>query len=190
MKNKSVIKLLFLTLVVITLSSCEKEYTDTKDYGEKVLAANAKNDSVNLYNTEYDTTIVGTDTTITSKKVFYKRAALHVLSNGIQYAVYYDNSYGQYPQTETITYVKMNYTASYINGTSFLSGTNTIFTYSNLVTGLQDAVRRMKTGSKWRIWLPYSLAYGSSGSKNSDGSYLVDPYSALIYDVELLVATE
>ena len=130
MRNRFFIKLLFLTLLATTFLSCEKEYYDTKKAGESALADNAKKDSVDLYNIKYDTTIVGTDTTVTSKKVFYKKAALHVLSDGLQYAVYYENSYGEYSRPVTTTYVKLNYRGEFINGTVFSKGTNTIFTYS------------------------------------------------------------
>ena len=103
---------------------------------------------------------------------------------------YYGNSYGDYSRPETTTYVKLNYTGKFINGTAFASETNSVLTYSSLISGLQEIIRKMNTGSKCRVWIPYSLGYGSSGSTNTDGSYLVDPYSALVYDVELLVATD
>ena len=189
MKNKLFIKLLFLLFLGVIFASCQKEYYDTKDYGESILDNNAKNDSVNLYNTVYDTTIVGTDTTITSKKVFYKRAALHVLADGLQYAVYYDNSYGISSRADIANYAKINYTAMYINGTVFETGTNSVKLYSGLPSGLQEAIRKMNIGEKWRVWVPYGLGYGTSGETNSDGSYKVDPYSALIYDIELLATS-
>jgi FKBP-type peptidyl-prolyl cis-trans isomerase FklB len=185
MKNKFFIKLLFLALLTTTFWGCEKEYYDTKNAGENALAINAKKDSVDL---TYDSTYTNGTDTLT--KTISKRAALHVLSDGLQYAFYYGNSYGDYSRPETTTYVKLNYTGKFINGTSFVTGTNTILTYSNLISGLQEIIRKMNTGSKCRVWIPYSLGYGSSGSTNTDGSYLVDPYSALVYDVELLVATD
>ena len=169
-----------------TFWSCEKEYYDTKNAGEDYLADNAKKDSVDLFNTVYDTASNGV---VTPRQVFYKRAALHVLPDGLQYAVYYDNPYGVYSRPETTTGVTLNYTGKFINGTTFVSATNAYIIYSSLNSGLQEAISKMNIGVKWRVWVPYSLGYGSSGSTNTDGSYLVDPYSALIYDVELLAAT-
>jgi FKBP-type peptidyl-prolyl cis-trans isomerase len=186
MKNKFFVKLLLLALLATTFWSCQKEYYDTKNAGEDYLADNAKKDSVDLFNTVYDTASTGA---ITSRQVFYKRAALHVLSDGLQYAVYYDNPYGVYSRPQTATYATLNYKGSFINGTVFESGTGTLLTYSNLISGLQEAIRKMNTGAKWRVWIPYSLGYGSSGSTNTDGSYKVDPYSALVYDIELLATS-
>lgn len=46
----------------------------------------------------------------------------------------------------------------------------------------------MRIGSKWRVFIPQAFGYGSSGSQKTDGSYLVDPYSTIIYDIELINA--
>ena len=40
----------------------------------------------------------------------------------------------------------------------------------------------MKAGDKWKIFLPARLAYGPDGT--DDGK--IPPFSALIFDVELL----
>jgi len=39
----------------------------------------------------------------------------------------------------------------------------------------------MEVGAKWKLYLPYQLAYGENGAGGDIG-----PYSALIFDVELL----
>ena len=52
--------------------------------------------------------------------------------------------------------------------------------------GMQEAVRKMRIGSKWRIWVPAELAYGSDGLTDSVGAYLIDPNTVLIYDIEIL----
>ena len=39
----------------------------------------------------------------------------------------------------------------------------------------------MPVGSKWRLHIPYQLAYGERGAGGAIG-----PYSALVFDVELL----
>ena len=39
----------------------------------------------------------------------------------------------------------------------------------------------MSVGSKWRLYLPYQLAYGEQGAGGKIG-----PCSTLIFDVELL----
>jgi FKBP-type peptidyl-prolyl cis-trans isomerase FklB len=39
----------------------------------------------------------------------------------------------------------------------------------------------MPVGSKWKLFIPQSLAYGSRGSGPT-----IKPYSALVFEVELL----
>jgi FKBP-type peptidyl-prolyl cis-trans isomerase FklB len=41
----------------------------------------------------------------------------------------------------------------------------------------------MPVGSKWRVYIPYYLAYGSSGSTS------IPAYSTLIFDMKLLEIT-
>lgn len=48
------------------------------------------------------------------------------------------------------------------------------------VRGITDALEHMKTGAKWEIYLPSTLAYGDYPGPN------VEPGSAVIYDVELM----
>ena len=51
---------------------------------------------------------------------------------------------------------------------------------SNLIPGLAEGVQLMTVGSKWRIFVPASLAYGSKGI-----SGLIPPYTALVFQIEL-----
>ncbi len=39
----------------------------------------------------------------------------------------------------------------------------------------------MPVGAKYRLYIPYNLAYGERGSQGA-----IPPYSALVFDVELL----
>jgi hypothetical protein len=52
---------------------------------------------------------------------------------------------------------------------------------SDKVAGLNLAVERMPVGSEWKVYIPYNLGYGSSGSD----SVGVSGYSTLIYDINL-----
>lgn len=51
---------------------------------------------------------------------------------------------------------------------------------SSTIEGWSIALSYMNVGSKWRVFIPYNLAYGTSSS----GS--IKAYSALIFDIELL----
>lgn len=52
---------------------------------------------------------------------------------------------------------------------------------SSLLPGLNEAIQLMPVGSVWRIFIPSALGYGAQGLQN-----LVPPYSALVYDIELI----
>jgi FKBP-type peptidyl-prolyl cis-trans isomerase FklB len=39
----------------------------------------------------------------------------------------------------------------------------------------------MKEGAKWRLYIPYQMAYGEHGAGE-----MIPPYSALIFEVELI----
>jgi FKBP-type peptidyl-prolyl cis-trans isomerase len=51
---------------------------------------------------------------------------------------------------------------------------------SSLIDGFNIALQSMTVGSRWRIFVPYYLAYGSSGTTG------IDPYSTLIFDIRLV----
>ncbi|MDR3137997.1 MAG: FKBP-type peptidyl-prolyl cis-trans isomerase, partial [Tannerellaceae bacterium] len=96
--------------------------------------------------------------------------------------------------TETIYYnskVKVYYSGRLIDGTVFDSADEpyeaaATFTVSSLITGWTTALQYMKEGDRWEIWIPYQLAYGTSGT--SDGS--IPAYSTLIFEVEVVDIVE
>lgn len=131
---------------------------------------------------EYDDTAdAGTDFLEANKT----QAGVVVTASGLQYKVEYDNPYGLYPHQNSV--LKIVYNGYFIDGTPFATTDSFKYiSYSDLPVGMQEAVRRMKIGSKWRIWLPSDLAYGSDGLTNSAGDFIVDPNSAVYYDVQIL----
>jgi FKBP-type peptidyl-prolyl cis-trans isomerase len=54
-------------------------------------------------------------------------------------------------------------------------------TINTLIPGLNEAVQLMPVGSVWRVFIPSALGYGAQGLQG-----LVPPYSALVYDIELI----
>ena len=55
---------------------------------------------------------------------------------------------------------------------------------SSLIVGWTTALQYMHRGDHWRLYIPYELGYGTSGSTN--GSVTIPGYSTLIFDVELV----
>jgi FKBP-type peptidyl-prolyl cis-trans isomerase FkpA len=51
--------------------------------------------------------------------------------------------------------------------------------------GLDEAIGKMKIGSKARIVVPSSMGFGEKG-RNMNGNEIIAPYSPVIYDVEIL----
>ena len=72
-----------------------------------------------------------------------------------------------------------------INGTVFDSsvqrGEPAVFGVSQVIPGWVEALQQMEVGSKWRLFIPSDLAYGANGAGD-----VIEPDSALIFDVELL----
>lgn len=81
--------------------------------------------------------------------------------------------------------VTLHYEGKLITGEVFDSsydrGAPSSFNLNRLIKGWQIAVPNMKEGAKWRLYLPYQVAYGqrAAGSK-------IKPYSTLIFDIELI----
>ncbi|WP_418697143.1 FKBP-type peptidyl-prolyl cis-trans isomerase [Bacteroides sp.] len=81
--------------------------------------------------------------------------------------------------------VKVNYKGTLIDGTEFDSsdkhGGSATFQANRVITGWTEALTMMPVGSKWELYVPSELAYGS---KETGGP--IKPYSTLIFEVELL----
>lgn len=53
---------------------------------------------------------------------------------------------------------------------------------SYIIEGFSTALQHMQVGDKWEIWIPWKLAYGSSG--NSSGT--IPAYTTLVFEIELV----
>ncbi len=103
------------------------------------------------------------------------------LPSGLQYKVLVKGN-GEVP-TPTQK-VKVNYEGKLIDGTVFDSSYKrnqpSTFGVSQVIKGWTEALCMMPVGSKWEVYIPYTLAYGDRDSGQ------IKPYSALIFTVELL----
>ncbi len=54
------------------------------------------------------------------------------------------------------------------------------------ITGMSQGVIGMKVGGKRRLVIPPSLAYGSTGSRNNLGQYVILPNEWIVFEFELL----
>ena len=56
------------------------------------------------------------------------------------------------------------------------------FAVSGLVSGFQTALQHMHIGDKWKVYIPWTLGYGTTQSSSSN----IPAYSVLIFDIELV----
>jgi len=111
-----------------------------------------------------------------------KKAGITTTNSGLQYEIMTEGS-GEKPSKEST--VKTHYHGTLIDGTVFDSSVErnspAEFPVSGVIAGWTEALQLMPVGSKWRLFIPYQLAYGEQGAGGS-----IKPYSALVFEVELL----
>ena len=92
---------------------------------------------------------------------------------------------GNGPKPKASDTVKCHYEGRLINGTVFDSSIRrnepAEFPVSGVIAGWVEALQLMPVGSKWQLYIPSELAYGTHGAGQSIG-----PNQTLIFDVELL----
>ncbi|MBP5360434.1 MAG: FKBP-type peptidyl-prolyl cis-trans isomerase [Bacteroidaceae bacterium] len=111
-----------------------------------------------------------------------KKQGITVTASGLQYEVLTEGSGRQPKATDS---VKCHYEGRLIDGTVFDSSYRrnapATFGLNQVIAGWTEGVQLMKEGAKYRFYIPYNLAYGANGAGDS-----IPPYSALIFDVELI----
>lgn len=111
-----------------------------------------------------------------------KREEVKVTDTGLQYEVIEEGS-GDTPSAESV--VRTHYRGTLINGQQFDSsydrGEPTEFPVGGVIAGWTEALQKMKVGAKWKLYIPYQLAYGERGAGGAIG-----PYQALVFEIELL----
>ena len=111
-----------------------------------------------------------------------EREEVTVTESGLQYEIITDAE-GDKPTAAST--VRTHYHGTFINGDVFDSsvdrGQPAEFPVGGVIAGWTEALQLMSVGAKWRLYIPYNLAYGERGSQGA-----IPPYSALVFDVELL----
>ena len=135
----------------IKAKAMEEKYADNKAAGEKFLAENKTKEGVKT------------------------------TESGLQYKVITEGK-GEIP-ADTCK-VKVNYKGTLIDGTEFDSSYKrnepSTFRANQVIKGWTEALTMMPVGSKWELYIPQELAYGSRESGQ------IKPFSTLIFEVELV----
>lgn len=110
-----------------------------------------------------------------------KREGVVTLPSGLQYEILKEGRGTTPADTDR---VKVHYHGTLINGTVFDSSVNrgepTTFGVTQVIPGWTEALKLMPVGSKWKLYIPYDLAYGAQDRGT------IKPFSNLIFEVELL----
>lgn len=81
--------------------------------------------------------------------------------------------------------VQVHYEGRLIDGTVFDASKNhgdapSEFRPTDVIKGWTEALTMMPVGSKWQVYIPYDIAYGSRDAGQ------IKPYSTLVFDIELV----
>ncbi len=133
------------------------EFADNKEAGEKFLAENKTKEGV------------------------------QTTPSGLQYKII---TKGNGPVPADTSKVSVNYKGTLIDGTEFDSSYKrkdkngkskpATFRANQVIKGWTEALTMMPVGSKWELYIPADLAYGSRNSGK------IKPFSTLIFEVELV----
>jgi FKBP-type peptidyl-prolyl cis-trans isomerase FklB len=112
-----------------------------------------------------------------------QRSEVKTTESGLQYEVLQE---GDGPKPGPTSQVTVHYHGTLIDGTVFDSsverGAPATFGVNQVIRGWTEALQLMAAGSKYRLTIPQELAYGA----NPHPGGAIQPYAALIFDVELL----
>ena len=115
-----------------------------------------------------------------------KKKGVKVTDSGLQYKVLTRGN-GEIPTMEST--VKVHYRGTLIDGTEFDNSYDRFspssFKVGQVIKGWIEALLMMPVGSKWELYVPQELAYG--GREMGDD---IKPFSALIFEIELLEIVE
>jgi FKBP-type peptidyl-prolyl cis-trans isomerase len=102
--------------------------------------------------------------------------------SGLQYMVLAE---GDGPKPASDDMVRVHYEGTLIDGTvfdnSYHSETGEEIPLDMVIPGWAEGIQMMNVGSKYKIFIPSSMAYGERGA-----GQVIPPYSTLIFTIELL----
>lgn len=111
-----------------------------------------------------------------------EKAGVITLADGMQYEIL---KAGDGAKPSATDKVLVHYHGTLIDGTVFDSsvkrGQPISFGLNQVIAGWTEILQLMPVGSKWRVYIPYNLAYGDRAAGPE-----IKPFSTLIFEIELL----
>lgn len=111
-----------------------------------------------------------------------QQPGVQVTASGLQYQVINKGTGIRPKATDTVL---VNYRGTLLNGKQFDSSYDRkeplSLPLNTVIAGWTEGLQLMQTGSKYKLFVPYNLAYGERGA-GAD----IPPYSTLIFEIELL----
>lgn len=111
-----------------------------------------------------------------------KQPGVQVTASGLQYQVIAAGTGIKPKATDTVL---AHYKGTLLSGKQFDSSYDRneplSLPLNRVIPGWTEGIQLMSTGSKYRFFIPYQLAYGERGAGQD-----IPPYSTLIFEVELL----
>ncbi len=111
------------------------------------------------------------------------KSGVVTLPSGLQYKIITQGTGTQPTDKDNVT---VNYSGRLINGQEFDSsyrrGKPAQFPVAEVIPGWSEALRLMKTGSTWEIYVPPNLAYGERGLPSGP----IGPNQTLIFTINLI----
>jgi len=116
-----------------------------------------------------------------------KKEGVITLPSGLQYKVLKDGT-GKTPTDEN--WVRIFFRGNLVDGTVFEDtyktfGQPVAFAVKGLIPGWAEALKLMKEGAKWQLFIPPDLGFGERGAGT-----LIGPNATLIIEVELVSVQE
>ncbi len=111
-----------------------------------------------------------------------KKEGITTTESGLQYQVITEGKGDSPKASDTVV---THYTGTTIDGKVFDSSHKrnapATFPVNGVIKGWTEALQLMKTGAKWKLFIPSELAYGERGAGANIG-----PNQVLIFEIELL----
>ncbi len=106
-----------------------------------------------------------------------KNEGVQATESGLQYIIHIEGEGEKVTEKDTVV---VNYKGTLLDGKVFDENDSTTFAANRVIKGWTEGLGLLGKGGKATLYIPFELAYGERGT------YGIEPYSTLIFEVEIL----